>query len=200
MEIIKDRGITIAYGPAGSGKTTFAIHQVINKLKLGKKVMYIDTERTLSIDRLKQIGGKDINLDNLFVLKVANFKDQQIKINELNNMKNNFGLIVFDSLNNHYRSLTNSKPDLAHRMLINQLNTIKKLSEITPILILNQVYANPATNEIKMVGHEIQSRYADELIELKMSPYNPSGPKKLIFKSSNKEVVYDIVKEGIRVI
>ena len=47
--------ITTIYGPAGSGKTVLCMLCSINMCRNKKKVIYVDTENSFSIERLKQI-------------------------------------------------------------------------------------------------------------------------------------------------
>ncbi|WP_256443537.1 hypothetical protein [Candidatus Nanopusillus massiliensis] len=51
--------ITSFYGPSASGKTNIAIRNSYNVSRLGKKVIYIDTEGGFSLERLKQIAKED---------------------------------------------------------------------------------------------------------------------------------------------
>ena len=181
--------ITSIYGPSASGKTTLAIQSMINLLKENKKILYLDTEGKFSLERIKQIS--DINLDNLLVLKIKNFKEQQMKINELENIKN-ISLIVIDTINNHYRTLVKSKSELANRMLIKQLRILKRLN--IPVIVVSQVYTNPTSGEIVPTGNNIIKIDSNQLIELK------KDPRKIIYKNENKEHFFKITNKGIEII
>lgn len=184
--MIKLEKITSIYGPPGSGKTVLAIQSLVPFLKENKMVLYIDTEGTLSLEKIKDISN--ISIENLLILRVKNFKDQQLKINELKNIKN-ISLVIVDSINNHYRSLAKSKPDLANGMLNSQLRILKNMN--IPILILNQVYTDLKTKENKISGGVLIKSFSDNLIELQKDPV-----RKIIYKN-NKEELIKITDKGI---
>ena len=47
--------LTMIYGEPGSGKTTLAMHAALIQAKYGRKVLYLDSEGTFSLDRLRQL-------------------------------------------------------------------------------------------------------------------------------------------------
>ncbi|MBU0930224.1 MAG: AAA family ATPase [Nanoarchaeota archaeon] len=189
-----NNNISTIYGPPGSGKTTMAMISAIDYLKENKKVLFMDTEQTFSIDRFIQLSKDKKLLDNLLLNRVSNFKEQQMQINGFYKIKNNISLVVVDTIGNHYRMLVKSKPDLANRMLASQYRALKDLSSTVPVLILNQVYENPVTNETIMVGGNISLEFADQLIELK------KDPRQIIFKKENKSRFFRVSEEGIHLV
>ncbi|MBS3155386.1 AAA family ATPase [Candidatus Woesearchaeota archaeon] len=189
-----EKNTTIVYGPPGSGKTTLAMLSALDYIKEGKKVLFFDTEQTFSVDRFIQLSKDKKLLDNLLLTRVNNFKEQQMQINTLYKLKNSVSLIIIDTIGNHYRMLVKSKPDLANRMLGSQYRALKDLSASIPVLILNQVYENPVTNEIIMVGGNISLENADQLIELKKEP------RQIVFKKENKSRFFRITEEGIHLV
>lgn len=46
----------VMYGPEASGKTSYALHVISQAQKIGTEVVYIDTERSITKDRLKQFN------------------------------------------------------------------------------------------------------------------------------------------------
>jgi len=186
--------ITTVYGPGGSGKTTLAMASSADYLKNNKKVLYIDTEQTFSVDRFLQIIKDKKLLDNFLLTRIGSFKEQQIFINGLYKIKNNFSLIIMDTIGNYYRTLVKSKPDLANRMLFSQFRALKEISTIIPVLILNQVYENPVTNEVVMVGGNISLENTNQLVELKKEP------RQIIFKNDNKSRLFRITTEGVHLV
>ena len=51
--------VTQIFGPPGSGKSNISLVLAVNVAKQGKKVVYVDTEGGISINRIKQIAGED---------------------------------------------------------------------------------------------------------------------------------------------
>ena len=73
---IEKRTITQVYGPPGVGKTNICLNIAIGVAKRGKKVVYIDTEGGISVDRIRQISGEDfdteLNLGYLQTVQMLN--------------------------------------------------------------------------------------------------------------------------------
>ena len=67
--------ITQIFGAPSSGKSNVALSLAVNVAKSDKKVIYIDTEGGISIDRIKQISGEDFSkvANNIIVFEPTNF-------------------------------------------------------------------------------------------------------------------------------
>ena len=65
---LESQVITTLYGAAGSGKSNIAMLAALDVASGGEKVIFIDTEGSFSIDRVKQITGDlpEIALKNHF--------------------------------------------------------------------------------------------------------------------------------------
>ena len=50
--------VTTLYGPSGSGKTNICLLAAIEAVQNGKKVIFIDTEGGIAVERIKQIAPK----------------------------------------------------------------------------------------------------------------------------------------------
>jgi DNA repair protein RadB len=101
--------ITTIYGPAGAGKTNFCMLAAVSQAKKGNKVIFIDTEGGFSVERAKQLIGKedlDLVLRNMMLFKPTSFKEQsetfELLVKELS-QKNPIGLIVIDGIAMLYR-------------------------------------------------------------------------------------------------
>jgi len=97
--------ITTIYGPAGSGKTNICILALIRMTGRGKKIIYIDTESSFSVERLRQITKyPDKVLENMIFLRPSTFENQQQIIEKLPKMLNKtIGMVVIDTISMLYR-------------------------------------------------------------------------------------------------
>src|SRR3989344_8377378 len=78
--------VTNVYGPAGSGKSNIAICAALKCVVDGKKVVYVDTEGSFSLDRFKQLGGSDKELKNMILIELHEWEEQHEEIKKLENM------------------------------------------------------------------------------------------------------------------
>ena len=66
--------ITMFYGPAASGKSNFMILAACNQAKKDKKIIFIDSEGSFSVDRVRQISeNPELILKNIAIIKPNNF-------------------------------------------------------------------------------------------------------------------------------
>lgn len=212
--------ITLFYGPYASGKSNFVILAACHNAKKGKKIIFIDTEGSFSLDRVKQITGgiPEIVLKNIVILKPTNFKEQKEAFLKLHKeiKSNNIGLIVVDSMTMLYRlelaearkngieEVRNVNNDLAKQM--NALYEIARKQEI-PVLITSQVYSEFLSEEdwqagkeagVNVVGGDLLKYYCKCIIELQ----NKNGKKKAIIRKHRSmpetELNFEVVNEGIK--
>jgi len=158
--------ITTIYGPAGSGKTNLCILCAINTARLGKKVIYVDTENNFSLERFKQICTSiNLNyakiLNNIVFLRPASFEEQKKTLEKLKDLINNkIGLVIIDSIAMLYRLELGKNEDIyeVNRELAKQLAYLKEIAskKLIPVLVTNQVYADFEDKEkINMVGGDL---------------------------------------------
>jgi DNA repair protein RadB len=187
--------------------------------KKDKKVLFIDTEGSFSLDRIKQIteGIPEIVLKNIVILKPTDFSEQKktfIKL-EKSLKSENVGLIIVDSMTMLYRlelaearkkgleHIKQINSDLASQMKI--LYEISRKKEI-PVLITSQVYSGFLSEEdwlagkeagINIVGGDILKYWSKCIIELQ----NKHGRKKAIIRKHrslpDKELNFEIINEGV---
>ncbi len=212
--------LTLLYGPAASGKSNFVLLAACHNAKKGKKVVFVDTEGSFSIDRIKQITGgiPEFVLKNIIILKPINFKEQKKSfLRILKELKSeNIGLIIVDSITMLYRlelADARKKGQEAVREVNNALlEQVKALYEISrerniPILITSQIYKDFLSEEdwiagkkagVNVVGGDLLKYWCKCIIELQ----NNNGRKKAILRKHRsippKELNFEIVNEGIR--
>ena len=204
--------VTTIYGPAGSGKTCLCILATVKAAETGKKVIYVDTEGGFSVERLKQITPRFMDvLKQIVFYKPTSFNEQVDVFQTLKEiLRENVGLIVIDSIAMLYRLELGQTTDVYE--LNKELATqIAYLTEIArkkniPILITNQVYANFEEREkqkFNMVGGDILKYGSKCLIEMNLieTPNNSFIRRATIKKhrsiSEELFVQYKITNEGI---
>jgi len=195
--------ITTIYGPAGSGKSNMCM--VCLARNTDKKIIFIDTEGSFSVARLKQLSEEyETVLKNVIVLKPTNFDEQKKVFEKLKTLvSNKIGLIIVDSIAMLYRLETGKTKDIfkVNRALGAQLADLIQIARKfkIPILVTNQVYSDfEDKNKINMVGGDILKYASKCLIELK----NEGNNKKAILRKhrslpDGKEVLFRIVDSGI---
>ena len=198
--------ITTIYGPAGSGKTVLAMLCSLNMARNGKKIIYIDTENSFSVERLKQIAPdfKKV-LDNIVFLKPNSFEEQKKDFEKLKDLVNDkIGLIVIDTIAMLYRIEMGRSNDVyevnsALGAQISYLSEIARKKNI-PVLITNQVYSDfKEKGKVNIVGGDILKYGSKCLIELQVSPDNS---RRLILKKhrsiqQEKNIGFKIVQTGV---
>ena len=212
--------ITLFYGPAASGKSNFCTLASCHQAKKDKKVIYIDTEASLSLDRIKQISGNlpEMILKNLIIFKPMNFAEQKKVFTKLLQecKSKNISMIIVDSMVMFYRlelAEARKKSQDEVRRINNELaNQMKALYEIArkhdiPILITTQVYNDFQKEEdwlagkdpsVNVVGGDILKYWSKCIVELQ----NKNQKKKAIIRKHRslpeKEINFEVCNEGIR--
>jgi DNA repair protein RadB len=199
--------LTTIYGPAGSGKTNIVLCAIANVLKEGKKVIYIDTEGSFSVERMIQIFPEfKTKSENFLFLKPTNFEEQKSSFETLHRTiyieKQIFDLIVIDSIAMLYRLEIGQNQDVynVNRELGRQLGLLTELArkKQIPILITNQVYADFEKEGVKMVGGDLLKYSSKCLIELsQLDDVREAKLKKHRSIKENTSVKFKIVESGL---
>jgi|SRR3989338_2312796 len=202
--------VTVLYGGAGTGKTNFCMLTAVSLAKKGKKVIYIDTEGGFSVERVKQMTGKEGDykevLKNIFLLKPTSFSEQKEAFKELNKqLQKQIDLIVVDGMTILYRldfaDAREKDEKEVQKINADLVRQIKVLAEIArkkeiPVLVTNQVYN--WEEESRMVGGDILKYWGKCLIEL----VNDKGRReaRLVKHRSlqEKSLVFQIWDGGIK--
>jgi DNA repair protein RadB len=198
--------VTTVYGPAGSGKTNLCMFCLKAVVEEGKKVIYVDTEGSFSVDRFKQIcQDYDKALENVIFIKPISLEEQKKAFDILRkNLNDKVGLVIVDSIAPFYRLQYSNTQDIqdANRELSLQLNFLTEIArrKEIPVLITNQVYASfDDKNKVNMVGGDILKYASKCLIELQKAH---KGKRVAIIRKhrsmpEGKEAVFEIKEKEI---
>ncbi len=185
-------GLILMYGPSASGKSTFAMQSSLEFAKKGR-VLFLDTEKSFAIDRIKLMNPKyERLLENIMVVNIKNFEDQIIKLRDIENLveKGNFSYVVVDSFGNFYRhALHNQEYSDVNEKVVLMLRNLKHVVERgVPVLITNQVYETKEGG-IKAIGGTMIRNFSNTIIELGLEPrqilVHKPNEEKLDFKIDN---------------
>lgn len=183
--------LTIIYGKPATGKTTIAMQLALEQSKNNKKVLFIDTENGFSLNRLEQLNPDFKTL--LRKITIAQPKTLQQQENLILNLPKRFNTIIIDTIGKHYRYELKNDAYLANKSMDRQL---KRLTEFirnnVPVILCNQVYDNPDTNQTIMTGGKMMEMWCRCQMLLEKSPR-----KLLLIKPNKKEFLFEIANDGI---
>ena len=168
--------ITQIFGPPSSGKSNIALALAVNVAKNGKKVIYMDTEGGISVDRIKQIAGDDFSnvANNIIVFEPTSFSEQNDKLKSidiwLRRNHEDVELIVLDSAVALYR-VDDMKSSKLNKELGKQMGLLSKIARQydLAVLVTNQIYSaidEEGNSDIKAVGGTILQYWSKVIIQL----------------------------------
>lgn len=168
--------VTQIFGSPSSGKSNVALTLAVNVAKNNRKVIYIDTEGGISIDRIKQISGHYFSnvANNIMVLEPTDFLQQTENLRSidvwLRKHHDEVDLIILDSAVALYRvdDMKSYKLSKELRKQIQLLSNIARKYDIA-VIITNQIYAafdDEGNNEVKAVGGDIIEYISKVIIKL----------------------------------
>lgn len=168
--------ITQIFGPPSSGKSNIALNLAVNVAKNDKKVIYMDTEGGISIDRIKQIAQYDFEkvANNIIVFEPTSFLEQNDNLKAIDAWlrKNNedVDLLVLDSAVALYR-VDDMKSSKLNKELGKQMGILAKIARKYDIAVLltNQIYSafdDDGNNDIRAVGGTILQYWSKVIIQL----------------------------------
>ncbi len=168
--------ITQIFGPPSSGKSNIALNLAVNVAKNDKKVIYMDTEGGISIDRIKQIAQYDFEkvANNIIVFEPTSFLEQNDNLKAIDAWlrKNGEGvdLLVLDSAVALYR-VDDMKSSKLNKELGKQMGILAKIARKYDISVLltNQIYSafdDEGNNDIRAVGGTILQYWSKVIVQL----------------------------------
>ena len=168
--------VTQIYGSPTSGKSNVALTLAVNVAKNNRKVIYIDTEGGISIDRIKQISGSSFSqvANNIMVFEPTDFLEQTENLRSidvwLRKHHDEVDLVVLDSAVALYRvdDMKSYKLSKELRKQIQLLSNIARKYDIA-VVITNQIYNafdDEGNNEVKAVGGDIIAYISKVIIKL----------------------------------
>ncbi len=200
--------VTTIYGPSGSGKTNLCLLAAVKIAEQGKKVLFIDTEGGIAVERIQQLSlFPEKVLSNIMFFRPLNFEQQKTVFDTLKeHVSNEVGMIVVDSISMLYR-LELGKSDEVYEVNSSLGRQIACLVEIArsskiPVLITNQVYSDfDKRDAVKMVGGDLLKYGSKCLLELKRF----ANCRGLILRKHRSlpeggELKFAIVHEGVSVV
>lgn len=206
--------ITTIFGPSGSGKTNICMEASIRTVKNGLRVVYLDGNRSFSVERLRQLTSDyDLILANVLFLRPDTFSSQHSSIRKIEKMAlelqdrkkaKGIGLIVADALTHLYRLDLSKKKKVSkvNKELIDEVNSLEKTAKKAriPIIITTPVYSDFESKEdVKMVGGDILKNNSSTIIELlKLAGANRKAViRKHRSIAEGKEVGFRIQEQGV---
>lgn len=168
--------ITQIFGPPSSGKSNITLSLAVNVAKNNKKVIYMDTEGGISIDRIRQISGPDFSnvANNIIVFEPTSFQEQNDMLRSidvwLRKNHDDVDLIVVDSAVALYR-VDDMKSSRLNKELGKQMGLLSKIARQYDIAVIltNQIYSAidiDGNSDIKAVGGTILQYWSKVIIQL----------------------------------
>ena len=202
--------VTQIFGSPSSGKSNVALMLTVNVAKTGRKVIYMDTEGGISIDRIKQISGPHFSdvANSIMVFEPTDFLQQTENLRSidvwLRKHHEEVDLIVLDSAVALYRvdDMKSYKLSKELRKQIQLLSNIARRYDIA-VIITNQIYSSfddDGNSEVKAVGGDILSYISKVIIKLERGEEIDQRIATLIRHRSipeGRQVVFSITSSGI---
>lgn len=172
--------LTEIYGEGGSGKSNLSAIFSISAMKLGRKVIFLDTEG-FSTERLHQLLHGDISvLKMLMLYRIVSLDDQELSLMKCEKLieKENVGLLVVDSFTEYFR-LEKTGDNLSRvtgmQKQISLLSAIAVAHSI-PVLLTNQIYSDLDRGTLQPFGGYVIDHSMKAIYQLSRLP---SGSRRI---------------------
>lgn len=203
--------ITQIFGPPGSGKTNIALQLSVEVSKSGKKVIFLDSEGGISVDRIKQIAKDSFDevANNIIILEPTTFEEQSddliIAETWLKDNKDEVELIIIDSAVALYRIEDRASSKL-NKELGKQMGQLARMARKYNIAVIltNQIYSafsdEDNNEDVKAVGGTILQYWSKVVIQLAKSDIigqRVATLKRHTAIAEGKTVNFKITEDGI---
>lgn len=197
--------ITTIYGPSGAGKTNLCLLAAVQIAESGKKVLFIDTEGGIAVERIKQMSKHPEQvLECLLFFNPVTFAEQKNTFEEIREMINSqIGMIIVDSISMLYRLELGKSEEVfeVNSALGKQIASLVEIArrKKIPVLITTQVYADfDNRDQIRMVGGDLLKYGSKCLLEIqKFSSCRGIILRKHRSLPEGKELKFRIVSQGM---
>ncbi|HMK47904.1 MAG TPA: DNA repair and recombination protein RadB [Methanocella sp.] len=160
------------YGEPSSGKTNICLLLMINTIRTGKRVIFIDTEG-FSVERFSQIAGPEAQelARHAIIFSPMSFEEQFASIKESEKLiGQDVGLIIIDSATAYYRIEREGKDGMVPmRELASQMTALLGIARKhgIPVVITNQIYTDIESEEFRAAGGKWLEHISKAIIELR---------------------------------
>ena len=182
----------------------------VNVAKNNRKVIYIDTEGGISIDRIKQISGSDFSkvANNIIVFEPTSFIEQNENLRSidvwLRKNHDEVDLLVLDSAVALYR-VDDMKSAKLNKGLGKQMGVLSKIARQYDIAVIltNQIYNafdDEGNNDVKAVGGTILQYWSKVILQLERGEEINQRIATLVRHRSipeGKKATFSITSQGI---
>jgi DNA repair protein RadB len=170
-------GVSLVYGEAETGKTSFAIQCAVNCARTDSRTVFIDADGTFSSRRLLQIAYRDIEkLSPLIILfRPTTFQEQTNVIDHLEKyLTRKDGLVIVDTITSLYRVELGGPPEKTfklNRKLNTQLAYLAQIAKTqkVAVLITSQVRSTlmEEQNNVEPVATRVLKFWSDSVLRFK---------------------------------
>lgn len=202
---IERKTITQIYGPPGVGKTNIGIISTVNFVRRGYKVVYVDTEGGLSVERIRQVSKKDFEkvLNNLIIYEPETFEEQSRVLEKLFYI-DRIGLVVIDGISSLYRlELSDDvhRNTLLNRILGKQILTLLKLAKKKNVAVLLTNQISDTYTGVKPIGGTVLEYWSKTIIRMeRMDDIREAILEKHRYIKEGERVKFRIVNEGVEIL
>ena len=171
--------LALIYGEAATGKTTTVVQAAAGSAARGLKVVYIDSDRSFTQQRLNQIAGsRSAEVSELITLVFPEtFSEQRRIVESLENyVSPKLGMVIVDSISSLYRAAFSGADSIfnLNRDLNRQVAYLSELASSHNIvcIITSQVHSRiaPAAADIEPVARRTMFHFPRLILRIKNTP------------------------------